>query len=161
MNKLFNLILKKMRKLAKLGMFAFLGVAVATGFVGCSDDDPNYDNVTPPVVEVSHSISGRVTGMDGTGLVATVSLNGTAQQTQADGTFLFDGVAAGSYTLTAEAEGKQTKETTVSVSESGEGANVVWNVALPNVGTIVEINASGTTKPVWHRRRWKAMMKVQ
>lgn len=146
MNKLFNLILKKMRKLAKLGMFAFLGVAVATGFVGCSDDDPNYDNVTPPVVEVSHSISGRVTGMDGTGLAATVSLNGTAQQTQADGTFAFEGVAAGSYTLKAEAEGKQAKETTVSVTGSGEGANAVWNVALPNVGTTVEINATGTTE---------------
>ena len=135
-----------MKKLAKLGMFAFLGVALATGFVGCNDDDPNYDNVTPPVVEVSHSISGRVTGMDGTGLAATVSLNGTAQQTQADGTFVFEGVATGSYTLKAEAEGKQTKETTVSVTGSGEGANAVWNVALPNVGTTIEINATGTTE---------------
>ena len=135
-----------MKQVMKMGMFAFLSVALATGFAGCSDDDPDYSNVTPPAVKVSHSISGRVTGMDGTGLAATVSLNGTAQQTQADGTFAFESVAAGSYMLTAEAEGKQTKETTVSVSESGEGANVVWNVALPNVGTTVEINASGTTE---------------
>lgn len=127
-------------------MFAFLGVALATGFAGCSDDDPDYSNVTPPTVKVSHSISGRVTGMDGNGLAATVSLDGTAAQTKADGTFSYEGVSVGSHTLTAEAEGKQTVETTVSVTENGEGANVVWNVVLPNTGTTVEINAVGTTE---------------
>ena len=127
-------------------MFAFLGVALATGFVGCSDDDPDYSNVTPPTVEVSHSISGRVTGMDGNGLSATVSLDGTSVQTQADGTFEFEGVSAGSHTLSASATGKQTKETTVTVSSNGNGSNVVWNVSLPNEGTTVEIAANGDTE---------------
>lgn len=135
-----------MRKLAKLGMFTFLSVALATNLTGCSDDDPDYSNVTPPTVPVSHSISGRVTSMDGQGLSATVSMNGTATQTDAEGMFAFEDVAAGSYTLTASAEGKQTKETTVTVEESGSSANVVWNISLPNEGTTVEIAANGDTK---------------
>ena len=135
-----------MRKLVKLGMFTFLSVALATSFIGCSDDDPDYSNVTPPTVSVSHSISGRVTGMDGNGLSATVSMNGTAAQTDADGMFVFEDVAAGSYTLTATAPGKQTKETTVTVTESGSSANVVWNVALPNEGATIEIAANGDTE---------------
>lgn len=135
-----------MRKLVKSGMLSFLCVALATGFVGCSDDDPDYSNVTPPSVETSHSISGRVTSMDGRGLSATVSMNGTSMQTNADGTFTFEDVAAGSYTLTAEADGKQSKETTLTVAASGSGANMVWNVSLPNVGTTIEINATGETE---------------
>lgn len=135
-----------MRKLVKLGMFTFLSVALATSFIGCSDDDPDYSNVTPPTVSVSHSISGRVTGMDGNGLSATVSMNGTSAQTDADGMFVFEDVAAGSYTLTATAPGKQTKETTVTVTESGSSANVVWNVALPNEGATIEIAANGNTE---------------
>lgn len=135
-----------MKKVLKLGMFAFLSLAFATSFVGCSDDDPDYSNVTPPTVEVSHSISGRVTGMDGNGLSATVSMNGTSTQTSSDGTFVFENVATGSYTLTAEAAGKLSKETTVTVTASGQGTNVVWNVALPNAGTTVTISANGDTE---------------
>lgn len=100
-----------MKQVLKLGMFAFLSVALATSFVGCSDDDPDYSNVTPPTVQISHSISGRVTSMDGNGLsAATVSMNGTTTQTNEDGIFLFENVEAGTYTLTAEASGKQSKE---------------------------------------------------
>lgn len=135
-----------MKKLMKLGMFAFLGLTMAMGFVACSDDDPDYGNVTPPTVQASHSVSGRVTGMDGNGLVATVSMNGTTQQTGADGTFSFDNVAAGTYTLTASADGKLTKETSVTVASSGNGANVVWNVSLPNVGQTVAIATAGDTE---------------
>lgn len=135
-----------MKRSTMWGMFAFLSVALATSFTGCSDDDPNYNNVTPPTVETSHSISGRVTSMDGNGLSATVDMNGTSMQTSADGTFLFENVAAGSYTLTAEAEGKQSKATTVTIAADGNSANAVWNVALPNVGTTVAIQPEGTTE---------------
>ena len=133
-----------MRKLAKLGMFTFLSAVLAASFVGCSDDDPDYSNVTPPTVEASYSISGRVTGMDGNGLAATVDMDGTSVQTNADGTFVFDDVSTGSHTLTASASGKQTKETTVTVSESSN--NVVWNVSLSNEGTTIEISANGDTE---------------
>ena len=81
--------------------------------------------------------------MDGNGLSATVSLDGTSTQTEADGTFVFEEVSTGSHTLTASATGKQTKEATVTVSESG---NVVWNVSLPNAGTTIEIQAGSETE---------------
>ena len=136
-----------MKKLAKFGMYAFLGVALATSLAGCSDDDPDYSKVTPPTVGISHSISGRVTNMDGNGLsAATVSMDGTSTQTNADGTFVFEGVAAGNHTLSASASGKQTKETTVNVSADGNGSNVVWNVSLPNEGTTIEIATDGDTE---------------
>ena len=136
-----------MKKLAKFGMYAFLGVALATSLAGCSDDDPDYSKVTPPTVGISHSISGRVTNMDGNGLsAATVSMDGTSTQTNADGTFVFEGVAAGNHTLSASASGKQTKETTVNVSADGNGSNVVWNVSLPNKGTTIEIATDGDTE---------------
>lgn len=135
-----------MKKVLKLGMFIFLSLAFATSFVGCSDDDPDYSNVTPPTVEVSHSISGRVTSMNGNGLSATVSMNGTSIQTNSDGTFVFENVAAGSYTLTAEAAGKQSKKATITVTANGKGTNAVWNVSLPNVGTSITISANGDTE---------------
>lgn len=131
-----------MRKF-KFGVLALLGMALAFGATSCSDDDPDYGNVTPPTVAVTHSISGRVTGIDGEGLSATVSMNGTSATTQADGTFVFENVAAGTYTLKAEANGKMSKETTVTVSD-GNSNNPVWNVALSNKGTEITANADGS-----------------
>ncbi len=34
----------------RAGAYMLLGVALTTGFVSCSDDDPDYSNVTPPTV---------------------------------------------------------------------------------------------------------------
>ena len=95
-----------MRKFVKFGVFALLGMALTFSATSCKDDDPDYSNVTPPTVAVTHSISGRVTGIDGEGLTATVSMNSTSVTTNADGTFAFEDVDAGTYTLKAEASGK-------------------------------------------------------
>lgn len=118
-----------------------LVAGLAWGTASCGDDDPDYSNVTPPDVAVTHSISGRVTGIDGEGLSATVSMNGTSATTGSDGTFVFENVAAGTYTLKAEADGKVSKETSVTVSDSN---NPVWNVTLSNEGTTVTANADGS-----------------
>lgn len=123
-----------MRKIMKLGVFALLGMALAFSATSCSDDDPDYSNVTPPTVAVTHSISGRVTGIDGEGLSATVSMGGTSVTTQTDGTFVFEDVSAGTYTLRAEASGKIAKETSITVND-GNSMNPVWNVTLSNEGT--------------------------
>lgn len=131
-----------MRKF-KFGVLALLGLALTFGAASCSDDDPDYSNVTPPTVAVTHSISGRVTGIDGEGLSATVSMNGTSATTQADGTFVFENVAAGTYTLKAEASGKESKETSVTVND-GDSNNPVWNVTLSNKGTEIAANADGS-----------------
>lgn len=127
----------------KFGVFALLGMALAFGAASCSDDDPDYSNVTPPTVAVTHSISGRVTGIDGEGLSATVSMSGTSATTNADGTFVFENVAAGTYTLKAEASGKVSKETSVTVSD-GDSNNPVWNVTLSNMGTEITADADGS-----------------
>ena len=133
----------KMRKFKKFGVLALLGMALTFGATSCSDDDPDYSNVTPPTVAVTHSISGRVTGIDGEGLSATVSMNGTSTTTASDGTFVFENVAAGTYTLTASASGKESKETTVTVSD-GDSNNPVWNVALGNTGKSFIADAEGS-----------------
>ena len=130
-----------MYEFVKKGAFMLLVAGLAWGTASCGDDDPDYSNVTPPDVAVTHSISGRVTGIDGEGLSATVSMNGTSATTGSDGTFVFENVAAGTYTLKAEADGKVSKETSVTVSDSN---NPVWNVTLSNEGTTVTANADGS-----------------
>lgn len=127
----------------KKGAFMLLVASLAMGVASCSDDDPDYSNVTPPTVAVTHSISGRVTGLDGEGISATVSMNGASTATKADGTFVFENVAAGTYTLKAEASGKESKEASVTVSD-GESNNPVWNVTLSNKGTEITANADGS-----------------
>lgn len=132
-----------MKKIKLFGVLALLGLALAFGATSCSDDDPDYSNVTPPTVAVTHSISGRVTSINGEGLSATVSMNGTSAATSTDGTFMFENVAAGTYTLKAEASGKESKETSVTVSD-GDSNNPVWNVTLSNKGTEITANADGS-----------------
>ena len=127
----------------KKGAFMLLVACLAMGMASCSDDDPDYSNVTPPTVAVTHSISGRVTGGDGEGSSATVSMNGASTATKADGTFVFENVAAGTNTLKAEASGKESKEASVTVSD-GESNNPVWNVTLSNKGTEITANADGS-----------------
>lgn len=130
-----------MYEFVKKGAFMLLVAGLVWGTASCDDDDTDYSNVTPPEVAVTHSISGRVTGIDGEGLSATVSMNGTSATTGSDGTFVFENVAAGTYTLKAEADGKISKETSVTVSDSN---NPVWNVTLSNEGTTVTANADGS-----------------
>lgn len=135
-----------MRKFLRCGVLALLGMALTFGATSCSDDDPDYSNVTPPTVAVTHSISGRVTGIDGEGLSATVSMNSTSVTTNADGTFVFEDVDAGTYTLRAEANGKISKETSVTVSSASNAVNPVWNVSLSNAGTEIAVNADGSAE---------------
>lgn len=136
-----------MYNFVKKGAFMLLVACLAMGMASCSDDDPDYSNVTPPTVAVTHSISGRVTGVDGEGISATVSMGGTSVTTKADGTFVFENVAAGTYTLKAEADGKESKETSVTVSD-GDSNNPVWNVALSNKGTAINVEPDGSASGV-------------
>ncbi len=122
----------------------FLVAGLVTGLAGCSDD-PDYKNVIPPDVPVTHSISGRVTGMDGEGLSATVSMNGTSAATDANGLFVFENVEAGTYTMKAEAKGKLSKEASVTVDE-GDNMNPVWNVTLSNEGKTIVVKTDGSAE---------------
>lgn len=103
------------------------------GVAGCSDDDPDYDNVTPPVVEVaSNTLTGVITSLNGEGISgAKVSLGeGNSATTDANGVYLFKDVKAGTYQLKAEAEGKLSHTGTLTVADVKKTQNLVWNAAL-------------------------------
>ena len=94
-----------MRKILKLGVFALLGMALAFSASSCSDDDPDYSNVTPPTVAQVHNISGSIAGRDGKGISgATVTMGGAMSATattDANGFFIFEDVKVGTYNLKA------------------------------------------------------------
>ena len=55
-----------MFKFVKKGAFMLLVASLVMGVTSCKDDDPDYENVTPPVVEVAPSqITGVVSAMNG------------------------------------------------------------------------------------------------
>lgn len=133
-----------MRKCVKWGIFSFLCVALSTGLSSCNGDDLNYDDVVPPTVTVKHNISGRVTDMKGAAIVATVTMGDNRYETTEDGTFVFENVKVGTYTLKAEAADKLAKETQVVVAETGVDANPVLNVTLSSVGVPVVVKNDGS-----------------
>ena len=128
-----------MGKFVKKGVFMLLVAFLAVGMANCKDDDPDYENVTPPEVPVTNSISGVITGVSGEGINgATVTMDGTTTlKTAADGTYAFENVKAGSHTLKAEANGKIAKEESVSVENSEKGSIVLWNATLANEGITI------------------------
>lgn len=132
-----------MKNVLKWGVTTLLSVVLTLGVGACSDDDPNYENVTPPTVEKVHNISGSIAGRDGNAIQgATVAMSGAmtaTATTDANGYFIFENVEIGSYNLKATATGKLPQETTVSVTDEGDGQNVVWNVMLTNEETVTNI----------------------
>ena len=134
-----------MEKFVKKGAFMLLVAFLAVGMANCKDDDPDYENVTPPEVPVTNSISGVITGVSGEGINgATVTMDGTTTlKTAADGTYAFENVKTGSHTLKAEANGKIAKEESVSVENSEKGSIVLWNATLANEGITITTNEDG------------------
>lgn len=121
-----------MNNVMKRGAYMLLTACLMTGFVGCSDDDPNYDNVTPPAVVVApNTLTGIITDNQGNPLSgAKVSLDATQVSTDAKGVFLFSDVKAGTYTIKAEAKDKLAKEDQITVKDSDKSQNLMWNASL-------------------------------
>lgn len=122
-----------MYNFVRRGAYMLLIAGLTMGVAGCSDDDPDYDNVTPPVVEVaSNTLTGVVTSLSGEGISgAKVSLGeGNSATTDANGVYLFKDVKAGTYQLKAEAEGKLSQTGTLTVADVKKSQNLVWNAAL-------------------------------
>lgn len=84
---------------------------LAMGMAGCSDDDPDYDNVTPPQVAVAaNTLTGVITDLSGEPLSgAIVTLGSVTASSNESGVYLFDDVKAGTYAIKAEATGKLKK----------------------------------------------------
>ena len=122
-----------MYNFVRRGAYMLLIAGLTMGVAGCSDDDPDYDHVTPPVVEVaSNTLTGVITSLNGEGISgATVSVGeGNSATTDANGVYLFKDVKAGTYQLKAEAEGKLSHTGTLTVADVKKTQNLVWNAAL-------------------------------
>lgn len=122
-----------MYNFVRRGAYMLLIAGLTMGVAGCSDDDPDYDNVTPPVVEVaSNTLTGVITSLSGEGISgAKVSLGAdNSATTDANGVYLFKDVKAGTYQLKAEAEGKLSHTGTLTVADVKKAQNLVWNAAL-------------------------------
>lgn len=74
---------------------------LAMGMAGCSDDDPDYDNVTPPQVAVAaNTLTGVITDLSGEPLSgAIVTLGSVTASSNESGVYLFDDVKAGTYAI--------------------------------------------------------------
>ena len=121
-----------MFKFVRKGALMLLAFSlVSTTFVSCDDDDPN-DNVVPPTVEVApNTVSGVLTGKDGSFVVgATVTLGSMTTTTDANGGYIFNDVKAGSYPIKAEAEGRISVEGTVEIKDAETTQNEVWSAIL-------------------------------
>ena len=122
-----------MYNFVRRGAYMLLIAGLTMGVAGCSDDDPDYDHVTPPVVEVaSNTLTGVITSLNGEAISgAKVSLGeGNSATTDANGVYLFKDVKAGTYQLKAEAEGKLSHTGTLTVADVKKTQNLVWNAAL-------------------------------
>lgn len=109
-------------------------VSLSMGMASCKDDDPDYDNVTPPTVAVAPStLTGVITDFNGTAISnATITLGTISAKSDVNGVYLFTDVKAGTYPIKAEADGKLTKEDEITVNDSQKSQNLVWNAILAN-----------------------------
>ncbi len=134
-----------MKKFKEYGVYALLGMTLTLGVTSCGSDDPKYDDVEPPVVEVKNSISGLVTAMSGEAIQgATVTMGTQSVTTGSDGTFTFEDVAVGTHTLTAAAAGKVSKTGEVTIAAT-DNMNHIWNVSLSSEETVIKMTVSEET----------------
>ena len=124
-----------MKSLWKWGMLGVFSLSLMMGTTACSDDDPDYSNVTPPeVASVASTIGGIVSDRSGDAIAgAKVTLTGSSSQstqTGDDGVYLFEEVPPGTYTVLVEADGKVSEEGTVTVANSEQTQRYIWNVSL-------------------------------
>ena len=126
-----------MRSFLKWGALGVFSMSLMMGTTACSDDDPDYSNVTPPeVASVASTIGGIISDRSGDVIVgANVTLegNGVAAKsvtTGNDGVYLFEDVKPGNYTVSVNADGKIGATNAVTVENSNVMQRYIWNVSL-------------------------------
>ena len=134
-----------MYNFVKKGAMMLFVAALTMGVASCSDDDPDLSNVTPPVVqEMPAQITGKVSAISGDGISgAAVKAGNLSATTKADGTFVMENVATGTYTLEVSAEGKESAKGSVTISKTGEIA--IANFVLANKGVEVAVSETEAT----------------
>ena len=159
-----------MLNFVKKGAFMlFVASFAVAGLSSCDDDDPNYENVTPPTVEVApNTLTGVIAGKDGSLIAgATVTLGSQTATTNAEGVFLFTEVKAGEYTIKAEAAKRVAVEGKLTVAESEQSQNLVWNAVLLSADSQKEVAVSATAetkaemKAEAHKDNAKAEVKME
>lgn len=137
-----------MKKFMNFGVLTLLGMALTFGMTSCSDDDPDYSNVTPPTVELAKAnISGMVTTIGGKPIEGAIvsALMGSdmlTAMTDANGEYKLEGVKNGTYTMQAIADGKLTMSGSVTVAD---GETAAWNTRLSNEATTVSVSQTEET----------------
>lgn len=137
-----------MKKFMNFGVLALLGMALTFGMTSCSNDDPDYSNVTPPTVELAKAnISGMVTTIggkpiEGARVSALMGSDMLTAMTDANGEYKLEGVKNGTYTMQAIADGKQTMSGSVTVAD---GETAAWNTRLSNEATTVSVSQTEET----------------
>lgn len=126
-----------MKSFLKWGALGVFSMSLMMGVAACSDDDPDYSNVTPPTVaSVASTIGGIVSDKSGDVIVgANVTLEGNGTEAKSvktgnDGVYLFEDVKPGSYTVSVEADGKIGATSAVTVENSNVMQRYVWNISL-------------------------------
>lgn len=115
-----------MNKLLLHGTLLFLSLAA----VSCHTYDER-EPVLPPTVEVApNTLSGVITDMAGNPIQGvTVTLGNLTAQTDANGMYLFESVAQGSYDVKATANGMFDATTKVNFT-GASSQNLLWSTAL-------------------------------
>lgn len=137
-----------MKKFMNFGVMTLLGLTLTFGAASCSDDDPDYSNVTPPTVELAEAnISGMVTTRSGqpiAGAKVTAKMGSNTQTatTDANGEYKLEGLQNGTYTMEASANGKQSVTGSVTVNK---GETAAWNTRLSNEATTVSVSQTEET----------------
>ncbi len=136
--------------MTKMAYMLLVASMISGVTVSCGDDDPDYSNVTPPVVEEVKTsvIGGMVTAISGdpiqgANVTAVCGSSSLTAQTDAQGTYVFEGLtSAGAYTLTAVADGKLEASGSVAVKI---GETATWNAQLASEGKEVEVSETAET----------------
>lgn len=128
-----------MRKFLFMGAIALLGLSVAS----CHSDDPNYDDVQPPVVETApNTLSGIVTTMQGQPISgATVIAGNKTATTDANGVYEISDITAGTYAMKATATGMLPQEAELVVADLKTTQHLSWSVALAK-DVVEEVNVT-------------------
>lgn len=142
-----------MKSFLKWGALGVFSMSLMVGITACSDDDPDYSNVTPPEVEsVASTIGGIVSDKSGNviaGASVKLEANGSKAEsvkTGSDGVYLFEDVKPGTYTVSVEADGKIGASSAVTVENAETMQRYIWNVSLAaDVEELITVSTTGET----------------
>lgn len=128
-----------MRTMIQNGVYLLLCLSFLFNMTSCKDDDPDYSRVDPPVVPITHGISGIIKTMGGEVIKdATITLTSGStvltQKTDATGSFSFEGLQSGDYTIKAEIAGRLSESEKISFTDQSVAQRTMWTPMMIKSG---------------------------